>query len=56
LALGFLAALGLTILVLTTSATVVSIQVVQQRRQAEAAEVEAQRRFKERRGRLLRRH
>jgi hypothetical protein len=41
LALGLLAALGLTILILTTSATVLSIQVERQRRQAEAAEAEA---------------
>jgi hypothetical protein len=47
LALGLLAALGLTILLLSTSAAVLSIRIVQQRRQAEAAEVEAQRQFQE---------
>jgi uncharacterized membrane protein len=41
LALGLLTAFGLTILLLILSATVLSLQVVQQMRRARAAEVEA---------------
>jgi hypothetical protein len=41
LALSLLATLGLAILLSATSAAVLSIQAAQQRRQAEAAEVEA---------------
>jgi hypothetical protein len=47
LALGLLAALGLTILLLTISATVLSISVVQQMRRARAAEVEARKQAEE---------
>jgi hypothetical protein len=41
LALSLLAALGLTILLLTTSAIVLSVRLEQQRRQLQAAETEA---------------